>query len=228
MDILCRVLWGKALIPVTPVAEPDDFHQKVRVPGTAFLARTPNPRGREWDHKDYWRKALGDLFTAYAGICAYCASWTKRSTAAEALHDTSIDHFVPKSAEPAQAYEWANFRLCRKRLNQRKDSYRDVLDPFTLASGWFNLDFRTFFLVPSPSLPALDRKRVEATIDRLQLNADNDYVNERIGAIREYCLGRATYAQLLNRYPFIAVEMQTQNFDSNFLPRMRVFFAAHP
>jgi hypothetical protein len=77
-------------------------------------------------------------------------------------------------------------------------------------------------------LTAQDRKRVEATIDRLQLNTDNDYVNERIGAIREYCLGRATHAQLLKRYPFIAVEMQTQNFDNNFLPRMRAFFVMYP
>ncbi|MDP2862410.1 MAG: hypothetical protein Q8N95_06425 [Desulfobacterales bacterium] len=228
MDILCRIIWGEALIPVTPVAEPADFDQKVRVPGTAFLRTTPTPNGPQWKRKDYWRRALGDLFGAYGGICAYCASWTKRATKTSTPQDSSIDHFVPKSAVPTQAYEWDNFRLCRSRLNMRKDSNRDVLDPFSLAPGWFTLDFRTFFLVPKTNLHAFDRKRVKDTIDRLQLNDDNDYVNERIGAIREYCLGKATFAQLFNHYPFIAAEMRAQNFDTTFLPRMRVFFAAHP
>lgn len=228
MDILCRIIWGEALIPVTPMAEPADFDVTVRVPGTAFLMTMPTPSGSQWKRKDYWRRALGDLFGAYDGICAYCASWTNRATNISTPQDSSVDHFVPKSAAPAQAYEWDNFRLCRSRLNIRKDSCRDVLDPFTLTPGWFNLDFRTFFLVPNPTLPALDHTQVEATIDRLQLNVDNDYVNERIGAIREYCLGKATFAQLFNSYPFIAAEMRAQNFDTNFLPRMRDFFVVHP
>ncbi len=228
MDILCRFIWGVALIPVTPVAEPASFHGKVRVPGTAFLKTTPSPSGHQWNGKDYWRGALEDLFVAYNGICAYCGSWTKRTTAKPTPQDSSVDHFVPKSAAPAQAYEWDNFRLCRRRLNTRKDSHRDVLDPFTLAPGWFKLDFLTFLLVPDSTLPAPDRDRVAATIHRLELNTDNDYANERIGAIREYCLGRVTVTQLVNRYPFIAAEMQNQAFDTNFLPRMRAFFAANP
>jgi len=210
------------------MAEPADFHRKVRVLGANFLRATPNPTRQQWNHKDYWRKALGDLFGAYDGICAYCASWTKRAGTISTPQDSSVDHFIPKSAAPTQAYEWDNFRLCRSRLNMRKDSHRDVLDPFRLTPGWFNLDFRTFFLLPNPTLSPLDRKRVQTTIDRLQHNADNDYVNERIGAIREYCLGRATFAQLLNRYPFIAAEMRVQNFDTYFLPRMRKFFIANP
>jgi len=227
MDILCRNIWGEAVIPVASVTEPADFDRKVRVPGTTFLTTTPNPTVRQWRGKDYWRRALGDLFGAYDEICAYCASWTKRATNISTPQDSSVDHFVSKSSQPSQAYEWNNFRLCRSRLNMRKDMHQDVLDPFILAPGWFKLDFRTFFLVPSPTLTAVDSKRVEATIDRLQLNDDNDYVNERIGAIREYCLDRATYTQLLNRYPFIAVEMRAQNFDTNFLPRMKSFFEGH-
>lgn len=228
MDILCRIIRGVALIPVIPVAEPADFDRKVRVPGTAFLKRTPNPSGPQWLGKDYWRRALDDLFAAYNEICAYCGSWTKRATATTTPQDSSIDHFVPKSAVPARAYEWDNFRLCRSRLNMRKDSHRDVLDPFTLAPGSFKLDFRTFLVVPNSNLAVANRGRVEATIDRLELNADNDYVNERIGAIREYCRGNATFAQLVSRYPFIAAEMREQDFDTNFLSRMKAFFEANP
>jgi len=224
MDILCRLIWSVALIPVTPVAEPADFHSKVRAPGAAFLRTTPNPSSPQWRRNDYWRRALGDLFNAYNGICAYCASWTFRANQTTRPEDGTTDHFVPKSAVPAQAYEWDNFRLCRGRLNMRKENYRDVLDPLTLAPGWFKLDFRTFLLVPNPTLPAMDRARVVATIDRLQLNTDNDYVTERVGAIREYCAGKATLAQLDKRYPFFAAEMRDQDFDTKFLPGMRAVF----
>ena len=144
-----------------------------------------------------------------------------------APQDSSVDHFVPKSVAPTQAYEWGNFRLCRRRLNERKDIHRDVLDPFTLAPGWFELDFRTFLLVPNSTLPHVDRAQVVETIDRLQLNADNDYVNERIGVIRQYCLGHARFAQLVDFYPFIAAEMYRQDFNANFLPRMKIFFSAN-
>jgi len=228
VDILCGVVRGIALIPVAPVTEPADFDHKVRVPGTAFLKTTPNPTGHQWRQNQYWRRALDDLLNVYKGICAYCASWTKRATAATTPQDSSIDHFVPKSVAPTVAYEWDNFRLCRGRLNTRKASHQDVLDPFTLAKGWFKLDFLTFRIVPNSSLPAEDRARVEATVNRLQLNLDNDYVTERVGAIRSYCLGAATLTQLANRYPFIAAEMTAQEFDKNFLPRMKAFFSANP
>jgi uncharacterized protein (TIGR02646 family) len=228
VDILCGIIWGETLIPVAPADEPTDFDVRVRRPGTTFLQKTPTPNSSQWKKNDYWRKALKHLFNEYNEICAYCASWTKRAANTSTPQDYSVDHFIPKSLEPSLAYEWSNFRLCRRRLNMRKDYHQDVLDPFILSPEWFKLDFLTFYLVPSPALNALDRKRVEATIDRLQLNTDNDYVYERIGAIREYCLDKASYAQLLSRYPFIAAEMRVQNFDTKFLPRMKVFFEAHP
>jgi hypothetical protein len=181
-----------------------------------------------WQGKDYWRDALGDLLATYSSIYAYCSSWTKRSRGTVDPTDSTVDHFVPKSVAPAQAYEWANFRLCRRRLNTRKDSHQDVLDPFILAPGWFELDFQTFLLVPNSILPPADRERVVATIDRLELNDDDDYVYERIGAIRQYCLGDATYTQLVAQYPFIASEMRRQNFDRNFLSRMKAMFARYP
>lgn len=224
MDILCRIIWSVTLIRVTAAAEPADFNNKVRIPGATFLKTTPNPSSPQWRRKSYWRLALGDLFDAYNGICSYCSSWTFRTDRATRPQDGTVDHFVPKSASPAQAYEWANFRLCRRRLNERKGNHRDVLDPFTLAPRWFFLDFRTFRLVPNPALSSADSTYVVTTIDRLQLNEDNDYVNERIGAIREYCLGRATLSQLDKRYPFLAAEMRNQDFDTKFLPQMRAFF----
>jgi hypothetical protein len=106
----------------------------------------------------------------------------------------------------------------------RKADHRDVLDPITITLGSFRLNFLTFLLVPNPALPSADSTRVVATIERLELNTDRDYVNERIAAIRQYCTGKVTLTQLGIRYPFIVAEMQNQKFDTNFLPRMRDFF----
>jgi hypothetical protein len=107
----------------------------------------------------------------------------------------------------------------------RKGDHLDVLDPFTLALGWFRLDFRTFLLTPDSNLSHSDQGSVTATIARLALNTDNDYVSERVGAIRQYCLGKATYDQIAARYPFIAAEMAAQDFDTKYLPRMKSFFS---
>ena len=51
------------MIPVSPQPEPDDFDEKVRKPGTAWLAH--NPTVKPEDYPAYWRKALPDLRVAY-------------------------------------------------------------------------------------------------------------------------------------------------------------------
>lgn len=224
MDIFRRVFWSIALIRVSAATEPTDFDRKVRTPGAAFLRATPNPTNQQWRGYDYWRRALGDLYNAYGGMCAYCASWTYRPQQTTRPQDGTVDHFIPKSAMPAEAYEWRNYRLSRSRLNMHKGDHQDVLDPFTVVQGWFKLDFRTFLLAPNQALSPEDRARVIATIERLQLNTDNDYVNERVGAIREYSLGKVTLEQLAKSYPFFAAEIQEQDFDTKYLPRMREFF----
>ena len=215
MDILCRFLWGHSMIPIGPQTEPADFDHKVRQPGRGFLQTQPNPTAKDWRGHDYWRRAHQDLRAAYKGICAYSSSYTAAPGPSNG-DTTSVDHFVPKSSAHNKAYEWDNFRLCRSRLNNRKGEHTDVLDPFILPPAWFELDFLTFLIVPNPSLAKKDCDLVRATIDRLQLNTDNDYVNERIGVITRYCSGGATFQQVGNLYPFIASEMLRQDFDNKY------------
>ena len=227
MDILRSIIWDIALIPVVPAAEPAAFDWNVRKPGVAFLHRTPRPTSGDWRGHDYWRRATEDLLAAYHSICSYSGSWTKRNVGGKSTpQDSSVDHFIPKSLLPAQAYEWANFRLSRMRLNIRKDSYTDVLDPFTLPARWFILDFTSFLIFPDHNLSDTQKKRVQKTIERLGLNTDDDYVQERIEVVRGYCLGRLTMATLDDFWPFIASEMRAQNFDAVFLPSMEAYFRA--
>ena len=221
VDFLRRGFWGASLIPLIQAPEPNNFEKRVRVPGRAFLLKTPFPAGAQWKGREYWRNAIPDLRHAYSNICAYCSSYTVDS---EQPKHNSVDHFIPKSVKPSLAYEWQNYRLCRARLNNRKDNHQDVLDPFKLTTETFLMDFRTFLLKPNPALSQSRRDLVKLTIKRLALNDDNDYVRERIGAIREYCLGQVTLAQLSTKYPFIAYEMKRQDFDRTFLPQLAPFF----
>ena len=227
MDILRSVLWDIALIPVAPADEPTDFDLRVRQPGAAFLHTIPYPTAKAWRSHEYWRRSLSDLYVAYKGICSYSGSWTKANVSGvSSLQDSSVDHFIPKSTTPALAYQWSNFRLSRSRLNNRKADYNDVLDPFTLPGRWFILDFRSFLISPNQALTDGEKRKVQKTIDRLRLNKDNDYVQERVDVIREYCLGKSTLAKIADFWPFIASEMKAQDFDTVFLPSMQPVFRA--
>ena len=212
------------MIPVSQAPEPSDFNNKVRQPGSTFLAINPQPSGSQWNGREYWQRAHNDLYKSYRGICAYCGSQTvlPNSKQNNPPMGSSVDHFLPKSVTPSKAYEWSNFRLCRARLNSHKGNHEDVLDPFKLSSGWFQMDFSTFLLVANPCLPQSDQDLVQATIDRLKLNTDNDYVTERVIVVSEYCKSKITFETLEKRYPFLAAEMTRQNFESTFLPRMSV------
>ena len=86
-----------------------------------FFSRLRTPIRKAWSNHDYWRRAIDDLLLAYKNICSYSGSWTKANVPDEStIQDSSVDHFIPKSKASSQAYEWANFRLCRVRLNNHK------------------------------------------------------------------------------------------------------------
>ena len=112
------------------------------------------------------------------------------------------------------------------RLNNRKSNHNDVIDPFTLPNRWFTLDFRSFLVRPNGALSGSKKRKVQRTLDRLKLNTDNDYVQERINVVREYCLGNYTLDIIEEFWPFIAREMRAQNFDAVLLPSLRTGFLA--
>jgi hypothetical protein len=215
------------MIPVVLPAPPAHYQTKVRQPGLAFLAVTPNPTSNEWNQHRYWQEIHQDLYRWHKGVCVYSASWTPHPRHRGVDH-TSIDHFVPKSKNRPLAYEWSNFRMVRSKLNNRKDNFEDVLDPCALQPGWFRLNFTTFFLEPATALPARAQRQVASTIQRLLLNGDPAYVNERARVIYRYAGGKMTFADIQKLYPFIAAEMQAQNFDVLFKPSVVTVLAKRP
>lgn len=213
------------MIRVSLPPPPDNYESQVRAPGQTFLSINPHPTRSDWQQHRYWSAIHNYLYGRLNGICAYCSTFTPQRHEPASLNHTSIDHFVPKSVNHALAYEWTNFRLCRERLNNRKSSFQDVLDPCAIQNGWFRLNFTTFALSPDPGLPANRQQQVRDTLGRLQLNLDDAYVNERAQAVYRYADNQLNFATLARYYPFIAIEMLAQKFDEMHLPRFQVELA---
>jgi hypothetical protein len=197
------------MIPVQIQIEPNDFDQKVRKRGHAFLATKPNPRHNEWKGKDYWLACLLDLYEAYGGICAYCAQWIPLDTGV-----ATVDHFEPKALKPNLAYEWNNYRLAASKLNSRKGNAVDVLDPFSVLEGMFCLDFPSLLVKPSDEISADEQTKVLGTIKRLKLNGESS-VKSRLRWIRDYCKGEYPFHYLKRNAPFIGFELERQGIIEN-------------
>lgn len=189
------------LIKVDPQPEPADFDNKVRLPGSVFLARVARPTRRQFKKHDFWKAGLSDLKAAYRNICAYTSVWIP--------NNCSVDHFLPKSSRPDLAYEWSNFRLAHDRINSIKGDSTDVLDPFYIQTGWFTLDIATLWVNPDPSLQTKVKMPVQDTIDILRLN-DDQWVQMRFEVLSSYLNRELTLSFLQRLYPFIATEILRQ------------------
>lgn len=199
------------MIFVQEAAEPVDFQLKVRTPGQTFLNVNSRPSNKEYKPHRYWKDI--DLHTAYGGICAYSAHWIPPKG--------TVDHYIPKSVDSHLAYEWSNYRLCTEKINNYKDNKLDVMDPFRIKSGWFVIDFATFFIKPEESLPDYLKTAVSSTILRLRLNDDDDLVQDRANTVVLYSNGDFPFDFLLRRYPFIARELERQGLREDIKTRAK-------
>lgn len=213
------------MIPVKKAPKPKSFDERVRKPGFRAIAemigkqpRQPRRAGRRHEKiadraadipaeklPDYWVEVLDDLMEAYQEICAFSCFRIHRVTGAR-----SVDHFAAKSKSWRRAYQWSNYRLCCSLLNSRKTDLADVLDPFKIQAGWFQLELDFFQVVPSPNLSAEIKALVEATIERLGLN-DPQLRSRRDEDARTYWSGDCSFKILKKESPFVAIELLRQN-----------------
>jgi hypothetical protein len=226
------------MIPVKPAPEPPEFNERVRIPGNRAIAeltgsgiavgvpgrRSGPPRKNVSIRKvseiksseltDYWTHCLPQLCAAYGKLCAYLAM-----RLLPAIAVPTVDHFKPKSKYQHLTYEWTNYRLSSHGINANKGDFEDVLDPFTIQSGWFVLNLGTFKVHPGNALTYPQKEAVESTIARLKLN-EPTYCDARKEYHDQY-LGLGTYgngtpriplplAWLENECPFVAYELRRQ------------------
>lgn len=144
---------------------------------------------------------LPELLQAYGRVCAYMSFYIERVTGA-----ASVDHMLPKSLDWREVYKWHNYRLACALMNSRKNDYRDVLDPFEVQDGWFRLELVGYQVVPDPQLPPDIRDKVQATIERLQLN-DYECLKLREEYAAAFEQGDISLGHLRQRAPFLAREL---------------------
>lgn len=204
------------MIPVTMAPEPETFDEQVRRRGHAFLKRTPRPTTAQFRTQSYWRASLPELHAAYHGICAYSCHYIPLDTGAD-----TVEHFLAKSANPTLAYDWENYRLVCQTLNGRKGEHTDVLDPFTLAAGWFRLAFPSLLIHPAPDASSAIHDAVKATCKRLGLNDLATCLAARERYVRDFCLGDITWNYLLRDAPFLASEIERQGLRARLREMMR-------
>jgi len=219
------------MIPIMPAPEPDAFDSTVRQPGLVSIAEKigekPNPPRENGpafkrlvgihtrdkippnQFKDYWREAIPDMMTAYKQICAYSCFRIHRITGA-----VSVDHMAPKSRRWDRVYEWSNYRLASSRMNARKNNFEDIIDPFEIQDGWFQLENFGFGIHANPNLQQQDLiGRINETINRLNLN-DEYHRTQRELDIEEYLIGKERSPvplwKLEQESPFVALELRRQ------------------
>jgi len=193
------------MISVAAHPEYPQFDAEVRRPGLEFLEKNPHPSAREFRKHGYWSKAREKLHTAYSGFCAYTSM---------RLADTgSVDHFRPKVKYPHLAYEWDNYRLTRPKINTRKGDTENVIDPFEVKLGWFILDLPSCLIRPGTQINEESAKAVDATIQILKLNTDDNLVQERCNFLVQLAEGNITLSFLDWYYPFLSVEVRRQGIE---------------
>lgn len=154
------------------------------------------------DFPSYWTEAIEDLMDAYDEICSYSCFRIHRVTGA-----ASVDHMAPKSRAWNRVYAWDNYRLAAGLLNARKRDFGDVLDPFDVRNGWFQLELIGFQVHPASGYSPGIRDGVQNTIDRLGLN-DSSLRSAREEDALNYWEGDVSFAVLKKESPFVALELR--------------------
>jgi uncharacterized protein (TIGR02646 family) len=118
------------------------------------------------------------LLHATADHCAYCDKYPLF------ISDHTIDHFLPKSRFPQDAYNWQNlFPACDNCQSVKKEQYDKALlkpdDADFEYNRYFMVDFTTFELFPNPNAKEYDKLRVVKSIEIFGLNDPAHCTNRR-------------------------------------------------
>ena len=197
------------MIPVVLQHEPDDFDAKVRQPGYAWLMEKgialDQPPPCPKDLPTYWSRTNKQLWEAYSGVCAYLAIYFEWGTGA-----ATTDHFIAKSRNAGEAYEWNNYRLSCIAPNRNKNRFDDVLDPVGLTPHTFIIkNFASGEISPNSSLDGDDLYIAQKTIRRLKLDSPEN--NEmRARHFQTYIEGECSLSYVQRYSPFVYAEIIRQ------------------
>lgn len=193
------------MIHVTPPPEPADFDRRARQPGQIWLQQNLDANGKLPKGKrppDKWSAFKGILANGFRNLCGYSAMFEPVGT---------VDHYLCCDNHPNQAYEWANYRFASGWINSSKDTLDDqVLDPFEVQEGWFEIILPSLQLVLSDTIPPDMRPKAEFTLERLHLRDDERVIRQRQQWYKMYQCEKLTLAGLEAVAPLIARAIRKQ------------------
>jgi hypothetical protein len=127
------------------------------------------------------------------------------------IPEGQVDHFRSTSKHRDLAFEWSNYRFSSGMVNQSKQAVDDeVLDPFEVKQGWFELLLPSLQLVVTKKVPAPLRARAEFTIERLHLRDDERVIRQRRSWYEAWERGDLSLEELGRRAPLIAEAIRRQ------------------
>ena len=181
------------MIHFSSVPEPPNFDSRARVPGNEWLVTHPDAKRP----KDLWSPFKGELATGFGDLCAYSALYEPVGT---------VDHFVSWNEDRSKAYEWKNYRFSSGWINSSKQDVAsaDLLDPFKVGYGWFEIILPSLQLTITDSVPCGLRARAEYTLKRLHLIHDERVMRQRHEWYRMYQFGELDLTGLRKKAPLIA------------------------
>lgn len=185
------------MIRFEPVPEPEDFQERARTPGTAWLTAHPEAKRP----RDYWTPFKGALASGFRHLCAYSAMYEPVGT---------VDHFVSWHEDRSKAYEWENYSAAWANASKQKAPAATLLDPFEIEDGWFEILLPSLQLRVSETLPEEFRERAEHTLTRLHLRDDERVMRQRQEWQRMYESGELTLEGLAKKAPLIAKAIERQ------------------
>ena len=125
-----------------PISKPASFDQRRGVPGLNWLQQ--NPASQKMPA--YWTMFQPELADGFYHRCGWWAMW---------IADGAVDHFLSRKHHRHLAYSWDNYRYIAGTVNSSKKALDDqVLDPFEIQDGWFEVLLPSMQLVTTPALPA--------------------------------------------------------------------------
>lgn len=187
------------MIRVEPPPEPPTFDSICRRPGNQWLKEHPayeRPR-------DYWSGFEPQLREAFSGRCGWCAMLVMRG---------QVDHFIPiaklrKTRRDQLAYEWSNLRYIDAWINQKKRD-AEVIDPYLVEDGWFEILLPSLQLQPTEKLPPNLHEIARFTLQRLGLQDGEVVVRYRREWFERYQLRELPLDGLRSFAPLIAIAVQ--------------------
>lgn len=186
------------MIPVPhPIPEPDDFDEKCRQAGNAWLKANPDCKRP----RDFWSPFRNALADGFSNRCGYGAMWIASGT---------VDHFLSVDADKTQAYEWDNYRYLDNWINSSKRNADGLLDPFSVGDGWFEILLPSMQLVLTDAVPQAFRAQAQHTIARLGLRDHETLLRQRREWYRMYQEGGLSIDELRKKAPLIAAAVEKQ------------------